>query len=332
MRQGRARRRRSIGRLIEGTWYREDEFPTDESGSFVRVTSTFRDFVSTDPAAQYPVQAGRYHLYVSHACPWAHRVLIARERLGLQEALGITVAEPHMGQEGWTFTDGEHPCLWRVYVEADPQVSGRATVPVLWDRQTRRIVNNESREILRMMCTEMSALHRAGAPSLSPEELRPQIDHTIDAIYEPINNGVYRAGFARSQAAHEEAVRELFVALDHWERVLARQRWLCGDRFTEADICLFTTLLRFDSVYVTHFKCNLRRLVEYPNLWAFTRDVHQQPGVASTVHMDHIKAHYFTSHPTVNPRGLVPLGPMLDFDAPHDRAGLSARATLRGEG
>ena len=306
---------------------REDEFPTDDDGSFVRATSGFRASVSTEAGAAHPVETERYHLYVAYACPWAHRTLIARSMLGLEAAVSLSVAEAYMGEDGWVFpADDRVQRLWALYVQSDPEVTGRVTVPVLWDRSRERIVNNESREILRMLGTEMSALHREGAPDLAPEELRGRIDDAIDAIYQPINNGVYRAGFARTQEAHAEAVRELFAALDHWEGVLAEQRWMCGERFTEADICMFTTLLRFDPVYVTHFKCNLRRLVDYPNLWGFTRDVYQQPGVASTIHMDHIKEHYFRSHPSVNPRGLVPLGPIVDFEQPAGREHLGRGA------
>lgn len=315
--------------MLDGTWYSEKEFPSDAEGRFVRAASLFRGSISAAPDAEHPVAEGRYHLYVAWACPWAHRVLIGRELLGLRSMFSVCAAHAHMGEGGWIFRPGvaEIPDeingvdqLWEIYVRSDPKCNGRATVPVLWDREAKVIVNNESREILRMMTTEFAAYHREGAPQLCPPELRARIDETIDAIYEPINNGVYRSGFARSQSAYEAAVRELFAALDHWESVLAEQRWLCGDRFTEADICLFTTLLRFDSVYVTHFKCNLRRLVEYPNLWGFTREIYQMPGVASTVHLDHIKRHYYGSHESVNPTGIVPIGPELDFVAPHDRA------------
>jgi len=315
--------------LLDGTWYSENEFPSDAEGRFVRASSLFRGSISAASDAEHPVAEGRYHLYVSWACPWAHRVLIGRELLGLQSMFSVCAAHAHMGEGGWIFRPGvaEVPDeingvdqLWKIYVRSDPKCNGRATVPVLWDREAKVIVNNESREILRMMTTEFAAHHREGAPQLCPPELRQRVDETIDAIYEPINNGVYRSGFARSQSAYEGAVRELFAALDRWEGVLSEQRWLCGDRFTEADICLFTTLLRFDSVYVTHFKCNLRRLVEYPNLWGFTREIYQMPGVASTVHLDHIKRHYFGSHESVNPTGIVPIGPELDFMAPHDRA------------
>lgn len=320
-----------MGRLDKGTWYTETEIPRDGDGRFVRAASSFRDRVSAQPGAAHPVAAGRYHLYVAYACPWAHRTLIGRELLGLSSAISISVANPHMGDDGWVFSPGKAEIpdeingidsLWQLYVKADPKASGRATVPVLWDREAGTIVNNESREILRMLSTEFTALHREGAPQLCPPELRERIDEVIDAIYEPINNGVYRSGFAKSQSAYEEAVGQLFDALDHWEGVLATQRWVCGDRFTEADICLFTTLLRFDPVYVTHFKCNLRRLVDYPNLWGFTRDVYQMPGVASTVFLDQIKRHYFGSHGSVNPSRIVPVGPDIDFMQPHDRARL----------
>lgn len=320
-----------MGRLHEGTWYTEDKFPTDKEGRFVRASSSFREQVKADPGATHPVAAHRYHLYVAWACPWAHRVLIARELLGLKNSISICVADHFMGDDGWIYTPDIAPIpdevnhidkLWEVYVKADPKCTGRATVPVLWDREAGTIVNNESREILRMLNLEFTALHREGAPELCPADLRAQIDETIDAIYEPINNGVYRSGFARSQAAYDEAVQQLFTALDHWEQVLGRQRWLCGDRFTEADICLFTTLIRFDAVYATHFKCNLRRLVDYPNLWGFTREVYQMPGVADTTAFDHIKSHYFGSHRSVNPLGIVPAGPILDYDAPHGRDAL----------
>ncbi|MEX1366349.1 MAG: glutathione S-transferase family protein [Nannocystaceae bacterium] len=320
-----------MGRLDQGKWYTETEIPRDGDGRFVRAASSFRNRISAQPGSAHPVVAGRYHLYVAYACPWAHRTLIGRELLGLSSAISISVANTHMGDDGWIFSPGKAEIpdelngidpLWQLYVKADPQASGRATVPVLWDREANTIVNNESREILRMLSTEFTALHREGAPQLCPPELRERIDEAIDAIYEPINNGVYRSGFAQSQSAYEEAVGQLFDALDHWEGVLAKQRWVCGDRFTEADICLFTTLLRFDPVYVTHFKCNLRRLVDYPNLWGFTRDVYQMPGVASTVFLDQIKRHYFGSHGSVNPSGVVPVGPDIDFMQPHDRARL----------
>ena len=317
-----------MGRLIAGRWHTEEEIPRSADGRFVRSRTRFHARVSAEPGALHPVAAGRYHLFLSWACPWAHRVHIGLELLGLGPAISTCFANAHMGEQGWRFGPGlaEVPDevvgidrLWELYLRADPRVDGRATVPVLWDRERGTIVNNESREILRMLTTELVSLHREGAPQLCPPELRERIDEVIDAIYEPINNGVYRSGFANTQEAYEGAVGELFAALDHWEAVLAEQRWLCGDRLTEADICLFTTLVRFDSVYVYHFKCNLRRLVDYPNLWGFTRDVYQRPGVAGTVHLDHVKRHYYGSHPSVNPRGIVPVGPRLDLESPHGR-------------
>lgn len=275
----------------------------------------------------FPLEAGRYHLYVSLACPWAHRTLIARSLLGLEESTSISVSHPLMLEHGWVFREGDAEIpdphlgidyLWQLYVAADPTFTGRVTVPVLWDRERATIVNNESREILRMLTTEFRPLWTREV-ELCPEDLREEIDRVIDAIYEPVNNGVYRSGFARSQEAYEEAVTELFDALDHWESVLAGQRYLCGDRLTEADICMFTTLVRFDAVYHTHFKCNIRRVVDYPNLWGFVRDVYQTPHVAETVRFDHIKQHYFGSHETINPTGIVPVGPTIDYTAPHDR-------------
>lgn len=272
--------------------------------------------------------AERYHLYVSYACPWAHRTLIARALLGLENAISISVTHPYMGEQGWNLREGEAEIsdpihhvdwLWELYVKAQPDYTGRVTVPVLWDRERDVLVNNESRDILRMYATVFRPLWRHRI-ELSPPELRDQIDEVITSIYEPINNGVYRCGFAQSQEAYEEAAIELFDALDHWEDVLSRQRFTCGNVFTEADICLFVTLFRFDPVYHGHFKCNVRRIVDYPNLWGFVRDVYQLPRVAQTCNLRHIKEHYYQSHPTVNPSRIVPIGPAIDYDAPHDRA------------
>mgnify|MGYP002619508576 CR=1 FL=1 len=280
-----------------------------------------------DGTGDFPLEAGRYHLYVSLACPWAHRTLIARSLLGLEKALSISVSHPLMLDNGWDFRSGRAEVpdphlhvdyLWQLYVAAEPAYTGRVTVPVLWDRERSTIVNNESREILRMLSTEFRPLWTRER-DLCPDDLREEIDRVIAEIYDPINDGVYRTGFAISQQAYEEAVAKLFDALDHWESVLANQRYTCGDRLTEADICLFTTLVRFDPVYFTHFKCNVRRIVDYPNLWGFVRDVYQTPGVAETVRLDHIKQHYFGSHETINPTGIVPVGPAIDFDSPHDR-------------
>lgn len=316
-----------MGRCIDGVWTDEKHFPTDDKGAFVRASTTFRDRVAADGSTEYPVEAGRYHLYVSHACPWAHRTLIARSILGLEEAISISVAHPHMLDNGWVFSPGKAEIpdtvrgvdyLWQLYVQADDKYTGRATVPVLWDKQRGRIVNNESRDILRMLTTEFSSLW-AREVDLAPEDLREQIDRVITENYEPVNNGVYRSGFARRQEAYEEAVEQLFATLDRWEEVLGRQRYLCGESFTEADICLFTTLLRFDPVYYGHFKCNKRRIVDYPNLWGYVRDIYQLPKVAQTCRLDHIKQHYYGSHASINPTRIVPVGPDMDLTGPHDR-------------
>jgi putative glutathione S-transferase len=314
--------------MIDGRWVTGD-FPIDAEGRFKRAPTRFRGRLSAEPDAEHPAVAGRYHLYVSHACPWAHRVLIARALYGLEDAISVTSVDPYMGEDGWVFRDSDPDPLGRrllreVYAAADPQFTGRVTVPVLWDRERGTIVNNESRELLRMFGTTLRALGR-GTVDLCPEALRPRIDATIDANYGPINDGVYRSGFARSQAAYEAAVTALFEALDAQEAVLSRSRYLLGDALTEADICLFTTLLRFDPVYHGHFKCNLRRIVDYPNLSGYLRDVYQQPGVAGTCRIDDIKQHYYRSHDKVNPSGVVPLGPVLTLDAPHDRARLGGR-------
>ena len=317
-----------MGKLVDGRWYDRDALPSNERGEFVLADSAFRDWVRRDGSTRFGVEPGRYHLYVAHACPWAHRTLIARALLGLEPAISISIVHPLMLDDGWVFRDepGLIPdpvfgarALWEIYVRADPHASCKATVPVLWDRQLNTIVNNESREILRMLSTEFRALSRT-PHELCPEPLRAHIDETLDAIYAPINNGVYRCGFARSQAAYEHAARQLFGALDHWESLLSRQRFCAGDVLTEVDICLFTTLFRFDLVYVTHFKCNLRRLVDYPNLLGFVRDVYQTPGVAATCDIARIKQHYYGSHGFLNPQRIIPLGFEVDFDAPHGRA------------
>jgi putative glutathione S-transferase len=311
-----------MGHLDRGTWNPKGDFPTDKGGAFARAATTFRDPI-TEAAA------GRYHLYVSYACPWAHRTLVARALLGLDDAISVSVVNPFMGDDGWTFDagDGVVPdpihgarTLWQVYVAAKPDYSGRVTVPTLWDRERNTIVNNESREILRALSTVFAPLgHGRGRVDLAPPALRPSIDATIDAMYSVVNNGVYRAGFAKTQAAHEHAIEELFTALDAFEIRLGDSRFLCGDRPTEADICLFTTLFRFDIAYHGHFKCNVRRIVDYPNLWGFTRDVYQLDGVAATCKVDHCKQHYYRSHPNINPTRIVPVGPAIDYASPHGR-------------
>jgi putative glutathione S-transferase len=315
-----------LGMLVKGEWLTERE-QEDEEGRFLRPSTTFRAWIKADGSTPFMPGVERYHLYISWACPWAHRTAIARSIKGLEEAIGLSVVHPEMGEEGWSFFDfpGTRPdsvnnatYLREIYLKADPAFTGRVTVPVLWDTQTQTIVNNESREILRMLDHEFNGIAQKSV-DLCPEELRTQVEQVMDDIYEPINNGVYRAGFATQQRAYEEAVTDLFAALDRWEKVLSMQRYLCGDRLTEADICMFTTLLRFDAVYYSHFKCNLRRIIDYPNLWNYLKDVYQYPGVQETCHLNHIKQHYYRSHPKVNPTRIVPVGPVLDFTAPHDR-------------
>jgi putative glutathione S-transferase len=312
-----------MGRLAAGKWTNEWYEP-DAKGRFVRGETAFRDRVTSDGSSPFPAEAGRYHLYVSYACPWAHRTLIARALKRLDGAISVSIVDAFMGDDGWTLSEGADSVngarlLWQVYVKARSDYTGRVTVPILWDKRSNTIVNNESREILRMFATQFDAFGDARV-SLSPASLRPEIDRTIESIYAPINNGVYRAGFATTQGAYDEAVTELFEALDRYEKLLGERRFLCGPTMTEADICLFTTLLRFDPVYYGHFKCNLRRIVDYPNLWGFVRDIYQTPGVRETCRLDHIKEHYYRSHPTINPTRIVPKGPIIDYDAPHDRA------------
>lgn len=315
-----------MGLLIDGKWSPEPAV-IDATGRFIRPRTQFRRWIRTDPAADLHPQAARYHLYVSYACPWAHRTLIVRALKGLEGVISLAVVDPFMGEQGWHFSDAPGCVpdtvngaryLLEVYVKANTHYTGRVTVPVLWDRQQETIVNNESREIMRMFDTVFSAL-AANPIDFCPAPLTEEIDTTIDALYNAVNNGVYRAGFARTQEAHEEAIADLFEALDHWEQHLAQQRYLCGRTVTEADWCFFTTLLRFDMVYYTHFKCNLRRIVDYPNIWNYLKDLYQMPGVAATCNFEHIKQHYFRSHVSLNPRGIVPVGPIIDFREPHDR-------------
>lgn len=305
------------------------QFPDeqDKSGEFDRQESDFRRWVRRGDA-EFPAQPGRYHLYVSLACPWAHRVIIARELEGLQDAIGMSVVDPIRDERGWAFREGRghgpdpvngFEFLSEAYERTDPSFEGRVTVPVLWDAQRGVIVNNESSEILRMLGREFAEV--ATTPvDLYPEGLREEIDAVNDEVYENVNNGVYRAGFATKQGAYERAVRALFESLDELDRRLADQRYLVGERLTEADIRLFTTLVRFDAVYVGHFKCNVRRIADYPNLSGYLRDLFQTEGFGRTVDFDHIKRHYYETHGEINPTGIVPVGPELDLSAPHDRA------------
>lgn len=322
-----------MGLLVNGQW-QDKWYDTDSTGGrFVRKDAAFRNWVTADGSAGpsgtsgFAAQPGRYHLYVSLACPWAHRTLIMRRLKGLEDMIGVSAVHWLMREEGWTFADGpgvvpdtvNHArVLHQVYTKADPQYSGRVTVPVLWDRQRSTIVCNESSEILRMMNSAFDSLG-ATPGDYYPAALRAEIDTVNARIYDTVNNGVYKAGFATSQAAYEEAVWPLFETLDWLEARLATQRYLVGNRLTEADIRLFTTLVRFDPVYVGHFKCNLRRIADYPALSGFVRDLYQHPGIAGTVNFEHIKRHYYESHDTLNPAGVVPAGPVLDLAAPHGR-------------
>ena len=323
-----------MGRLVDGVWQDVWYETRETGGKFERAASRFRDWVTTDgtpaPGRErgFKAEPGRYHLYVSWACPWASRTLIFRKLKKLENVISLSVVHHFMGENGWTFLKEDSATgdtlygldyLHQIYTKADPTYSGRVTVPVLWDRKEETIVNNESSEIIRML---NSAFDEWGDASVDfyPKPLRAEIDAINDLVYPAINNGVYRAGFATTQEAYEEAFNELFSALDEVEERLSRQRYLVGDRLTEADWRLFTTLVRFDAVYYSHFKCNLRRIADYPNLSNYLRDLYQVSGVADTVNMLHIKNHYYRSHHTINPTRIVPLGPQLDFDAPHDRA------------
>lgn len=325
-----------MGLLVEGKWQDRWYDTKSTGGKFVRSHSQWRDFVTVDgkPAEGrtrgFKAEPGRYHLYVSLACPWAHRTLIFRALKKLQDIISVSVVHHYMGENGWTFRTEDGATgdtlygldfLHQIYTMADPTYSGRVTVPVLWDKKEKTIVSNESSEIIRML---NSAFDEWGDASVDfyAEALRGEIDAVNDLVYPSINNGVYRAGFATTQGAYEEAFNELFAALDTLEDRLSRQRYLVGNTLTEADWRLFTTLVRFDPVYVGHFKTNLRRIADYPNLSNYLRELYQVPGVAGTVNMLHIKAHYYGSHTGINPTGIVPLGPVMDLDAPHNRVKL----------
>ena len=321
-----------MGLLIDGVWHDRWYDTKVSGGRFQRQDSSFRNWITPDGApgptgeGGFKAEAGRYHLIVSYACPWAHRTLIFRALKGLEEAIGVDVVHWHMAEQGWPFRPDEglsdslydSEFLHQTYTRAKPDYTGRVTVPVLWDKQRETIVSNESSEIIRMLNSAFVGV-AGNDRDFYPEALRSEIEEINDLVYGTVNNGVYRAGFATTQEAYEEAVTALFATLDKLDARLAGQRYLAGDRITEADWRLFTTLLRFDPVYVGHFKCNLKRLVDYPNLWAYTRELYQVPGVAETVNMTHIKRHYYGSHGTINPTGVVPLGPEIDFAAPHGR-------------
>ncbi|WP_375594555.1 glutathione S-transferase family protein [Algihabitans albus] len=334
-----------MGLLVEGLWQDSWYDTKSTGGRFKRQDSAFRSWVTTDGSAGasgsggFKAEPGRYHLYVSLACPWAHRTLIFRKLKGLQQIVSVSSVHYHMAENGWEFrptdiagdtADGDPlyglDYAHQLYTKAKPDYTGRVTVPILWDRERQTIVSNESAEIIRMFNGAFDEVGGNPVVDFYPEALRGEIDRINAEVYDRVNNGVYKAGFATQQAAYDEAFAKLFACLDGLEERLATNRYLVGDTLTEADWRLFTTLVRFDPVYVGHFKCNRDRLVDFPNLWAYTRELFQLPGVAETVNFDHIKRHYYGSHKTVNPSGVIPAGPRLDFTAPHDRAKLNQAA------
>ncbi len=321
-----------MGLLVKGKW-RDEWYDTESTGGeFVRQDSAFRNWVTTDGspgpsgAGGFKAEAGRYHLYVSLACPWAHRTLIFRALKGLEEVISVSVVHPHMLKNGWEFGDCEaggfttgdplfgSDYLYQVYLQAKADYTGRVTVPVLWDKERNTIVSNESADIIRMLNGAFAAFASSDT-DYRPAELHDEIDAVNARVYEKVNNGVYRCGFATTQQAYEEAFTDLFETLDWLDARLATRRYLAGDRITEADWRLFTTLVRFDAVYVGHFKANLRRIQDYPNLSGYARELYQVPGVAPTVHFGHIKQHYYFSHRMINPTGVVPVGPALDLES-----------------
>ena len=324
-----------MGQLVDGVW--QDDVSRTKDGHFIRPTPRFRNWITPDgspgPSGEggFAAEPGRYHLYVTLACPWAHRTIIFRKLKRLENVISLSSVSPDMMRDGWTFNKDEGSTgddvngkskLSEIYLLADARYSGRVSVPVLWDKKRKTIVNNESPEIIRMLNSAFDALTDVRT-DYYPEHLRPEIDRFNDLVYLNINNGVYRAGFATAQAAYETAFRNLFDALDEIEQTLSQHRYLVSNTLTEADWRLFTTLVRFDAVYYSHFKCNWRHIYEYPNLSNYARDLYQVPGVAETVSLAQIKHHYFFSQRHVNPTGIVPVGPQLDFAAPHDRARFS---------
>lgn len=319
-----------MGLLVEGKWQDKWYDTKSTGGRFVRRKSQFREWVTADGSSGFKAEPGRYHLYVSLACPWAHRTLIFRKLKKLEGVISLSIVDPLMEENGWEFSDYESSIedsvngsdyLHQIYTTAKPDYTGRVTVPVLWDKEKKTIVNNESSEIILMLNSEFDEFGNS-TQDFYPPELRDEIDKINEVVYHNINNGVYKCGFATTQQAYEEAFNNLFSTLDQIENILSKKRYIVGDKLTLADWRLFTTLLRFDSVYYTHFKCNLRRIEEYPNLSNYLRELYQYPGVEETVNFKHIKEHYFKSHKTINPTGIVPSGPELDLSTPHNRSKL----------
>ena len=318
-----------MGLLVDGKW-KDQWYDTKKSGGkFVRQASQFTHMIGSD--SEFQAESGRYHLYVSLACPWAHRTLILRKLKQLEEHISVSVVHPDMLEHGWQFATGDkaYPAatedhlfganhMHEIYTRADPEITTRVTVPVLWDKKTQQIVNNESSQIVRIFNSAFNEL-TGNSEDFYPEALRSDIDEINDFVYHNINNGVYKSGFATTQEAYAEAVTALFEALDKVEDILAKQRYLVGEQITEADWRLFTTLVRFDAVYVGHFKCNIKRIEDYPNMSNYLRELYQYPGIAETVNLDHIKRHYYFSHTMINPTQVIPVGPELDLDGPWQR-------------
>ncbi|MDG1084545.1 MAG: glutathione S-transferase family protein [Planktotalea sp.] len=324
-----------MGLLVDGVWHDQWYDTKASGGAFVRSTAKFRNWITADSSAGptgeggFPAELGRYHLYVSHACPWAHRALIFRALKGLNDHITVSVVHPDMLSDGWTFETDEHgatgdtlyglPFARDIYIKADSTISGRVTVPILWDKQRDTIVSNESSEIIRMFNSAFDAL-TGNTDDYWPVEMRERIEEVNARIYDTINNGVYKSGFATTQVAYDAAVGPLFDSLEWVEQRLSKNRYLMGDTLTEADWRLFTTLVRFDPVYHLHFKCNRKRIVDYPNIWAYTRELYQVPGIAETVNFEHIVRHYHYSHETINPNRIIPTNPVLNFMDPHGRS------------
>jgi glutathionyl-hydroquinone reductase len=315
----------ALGKLIDGKWTTEWTEHNDR-GQFQRMPTVFHNWISRDGSSGFKAEIDRYHLYISLGCPWAHRTALLWKLKGLEHVIGLSIVDPVISDRGWQFSDrsgcisdtvNQADYLWEIYVKSDPNYTGRVTVPVLWDKQSGKIVNNESRQIIQMFDREFGA--DANKTDFYPADLQSEIDRILDEIYQPINNGVYRSGFARSQAAYMEAVTDLFAALEHWEAILGQQAYLCGNRLTIADWCLFATLFRFDLAYYGLFKCNLKRLVDFPNLWSYCRQLYQYPGVRSVCNVEHVKQLYYAGLPELNPSGIIPIGPNLNFDLPLDR-------------
>lgn len=306
-----------MGLLVDGKWQDQWYDTKSTGGKFKRQESSFRNWISTDNTTPFPAESGRYRLYVSYACPWAHRTLIVRALKGLESVIDVVVVNPVMKENGWMLPDGNP--LHTLYTHVQPDYTGRVTVPVLYDKKSNAIVSNESAEIIRMLNTAFNDFATKEYIDLYPVALQTRIDEINTFVYHNINNGVYKAGFATTQDAYEEAFENLFTALDKIEDILSKNRYLVGNHISEADWRLFTTLVRFDAVYVGHFKCNKKRIVDYPNLWGYLKDLYQVPGVAETVHMDHIKTHYYVSHDTINPTGIIPSGPEINFTESHGR-------------